>query len=335
MTKPLLLPEKPRLLVICVARFGDTLLITPGLAALKQRWPHAQLTVLAHPARMEVLRQLPFIDRLAPITKHRALWLGHLPGRPYDAALVYGDDAPLFAYAARVARRVIGFAGQRSGSQRESWIGVPRPQAPMHAVRERALLLQPLGVSLTDPHLQYRVSHAEAAEAEVFIAGRGWQGKRLVGFQLQSFPTKAYRDWPPHHFAELAERLLRRYADIQIVLLGGPESRELATGLARQLGGRVSSLAGDFSMRQNAALIARLALYVGVDTGPTHLAGALDVSMVAMYHCFHPGRLLAPLSHSALTVIEHPAAVATREASMADIPVELVHAASCSRLDAQ
>ena len=33
MTKPLLLPEKPRLLVICVARFGDTLLITPGLAA--------------------------------------------------------------------------------------------------------------------------------------------------------------------------------------------------------------------------------------------------------------------------------------------------------------
>ena len=41
-------------------------------------------------------------------------------------------------------------------------------------------------------------------------------------------------------------------------------------------------------MRENAAIMAHLSLYIGVDTGPTHLAGALDIPMVAMYHSYHP-----------------------------------------------
>jgi len=45
--------------VIRVARYGDTLMITPVLAALKRRWPRAHLTVLAHPKRKAVLAALP------------------------------------------------------------------------------------------------------------------------------------------------------------------------------------------------------------------------------------------------------------------------------------
>ena len=64
MTDSLVLPDNPNTLVVCVARFGDTLLITPVLQALKERWPQGKLTVFAHPARREVLQDLPFIDHL-------------------------------------------------------------------------------------------------------------------------------------------------------------------------------------------------------------------------------------------------------------------------------
>lgn len=327
----LALGDRPRILVICVARFGDTLLITPTLAALKARWPHCHLTVLAHPARREILAHLPFIDQLDVTTKHRARWRGYWPGRSHDLALVYGEDAALFAYARRVSRAVIGFAGASHLASLTH--PVARPVVPTPAAEERALLLAPLGIVPADLHLRYAVTPAEAAAADQFIRSTGWQGDRLIGFQLQSFPTKAYRDWPPNYFSELAERLLARYPDIRIVLLGGPESSDLATRLAASLGDRVASLAGVFSMRENAAMIARLALYVGVDTGPTHLAGALDVPMVAMYHCFHPGYLLAPQGHPALTVLEHPAEHPERSASMADISVDTVFAAACQRLE--
>lgn len=319
------LPYKPRLLVIIVARFGDTLLVTPTLAALKRRWPQAQLTVLAHPGRLEVLENLDDIDHLAPVTKGRAAWMGRLPGsRRYDAALVYGGDAALFAYAARVSRTVIGF--EQASVGRYLTHPVAKPGAPMIAAAERALLLAPLGVDVGSLHLQYRVSHAEAEQAAALIAAQGWQGKRLVGFQLQSFPTKAYRDWPVASFAELARLVLAAHSDVHIVLLGGPEGRAAAEGLAGELGARVSSVAGTLTMRQNAALLSRLALYVGVDTGPTHLAGALDVPMVAMYHCFHRGAFLAPQEHPRLIVMEHPCSddLCRRDTPMALLPVQEV-----------
>lgn len=330
---PLILRERPRLLVICVARFGDTLLITPTLAALKVRWPQAHLTVLAHPARRAVIDHLTCIDRLGAITKQRAFWCGRWPGRYYDAAIVFGDDVPLFAYARRVARAVVGFTGDEPGRRDCLTHPVPRPLLPTPAAEERALLLAPFGLVAEDLHLRYVVTAAEGAAAAAYIETANWQESRLVGFQLQSFPSKAYRDWPPGHFAELARALLARYPDLRILLLGGPESRDLAAGLATELGERVSSLAGVFSMRDNAAMIRRLALYVGVDTGPTHLAGALDVPMVALYHCYHPGHLLAPQGHPALTVLEHPAVRPERSASMADISVASVYAAACAHLD--
>lgn len=334
MDQSLILRDNPRLLVICVARFGDTLLITPTLAALKEQLPNAHLTVFAHPGRVEVLRHLDCIDHLAAITKNRARWLGWAPGRQFDAALIYGEEPTLARFARRVARQVIGFAGRDNPAYGAALtVEVARPEQPMVAAAERALLLGPLGLTTRSLHLHYVVSAAEQAEALDLIEQRGWKNRRLVGFQLQSFPTKAYRDWPVGHFTELTQRLLARYPDIQIVLLGGPESRALAVELDHSLGERVNSLAGSFSMRQNAALIAQLALYVGVDTGPTHLAGALDVPMVAMYHCFHPGRFLAPQSHPALTIVEHPAVQISRDASMAEIPVDRIFSAACAYLD--
>nr|WP_275372376.1 glycosyltransferase family 9 protein [Xenorhabdus bovienii] len=85
-------------------------------------------------------------------------------------------------------------------------------------------------------------------------------------------------------------------------------------------------MAGKTTMRQNAAIMSQLNLYVGVDTGTTHLAGALGIPMVAMYHSFHPGRFLAPQQHPKLAVIEHPIDYqqATRQDAMSAISVEQV-----------
>ncbi|MGK5721828.1 glycosyltransferase family 9 protein, partial [Proteus mirabilis] len=40
--------DPKNILVIAIARFGDTLLITPVIHALKERWPNARIHVLAH-----------------------------------------------------------------------------------------------------------------------------------------------------------------------------------------------------------------------------------------------------------------------------------------------
>lgn len=301
------MPPKARLLAICVARIGDTLLVTPALRALTETYTDARLDVLAHPKRQELLMQLPFIARLDGIGKWRARLGARLGRRRYDAALVYGHDAPLIEYALRAADRVVAFRQPEEALNRRLHCAVEPAAGSLHAVRERLLLAQALGARTDDLRLAYVVTEAEARNAEAFLRHLFADLPRpLIGVQLQSFPTKAYRDWPMKNFAELASRVFAAWPAAAILVLGGPESRQAALELAAR-DPRIRSVAGKFDLRANAAVMAKLDLYVGVDTGPTHVAGALGIPMVALYHCKHRGAHLAPLQHPRLAVIEHPA----------------------------
>jgi len=318
-----MLPVDASLLVIHVARIGDTLLVTPAVRALKQAASKGRLTCLLHPARRALYENLPWVDALGAITPKTAWLRGRFGGERYDYALVYGHDAPLVRYALRVAGRVIAFRQCDDALTARLWRAVPAP-AGLHAVHERLLLPQALGITTTDFHLAYLPTTAEREQARAWLTQHVFATGPLIGFQVASFPTKSYRDWPVDSFVELGKRLLAENPGAQLLIFGGKESRTAAARIAQALAPHAQSVAGELDLRATAALLAQLNLYVGVDTGPTHLAGALGVPMVALYHCRHRGAMLAPLGHDRLAVIEHPAPdrECTADTPMDRIPVE-------------
>lgn len=321
-------------LAIIVARIGDTLLVTPALRALKGSIPRGRLTVLAHGKRASLLQHLPFIDRLGTIDKRSAPWRGRLPAPRHDFAFVWGHDRPLLDYGLRRARTVVAFeaAGLPDSSR---LVRVARPQASIHAVRERLMLVEAAGVSSQQARLAYVVTPEEAEAARRWL-GAQRAGKPLIGIQPVSFPTKAHRDWPVESFAALLRLLAAGFPGAGFVILGDQAAADAGRRLQAAGGENLIVAAGRFDLRQSAALIGQLDLYVGVDTGPTHIAGALGIPMVALYHCSYPGRNLVPLDHPACHMIEHPATGtpdAGTERSMAEIPVETVHRAAVDLLE--
>ncbi len=334
-------------LVIIVARIGDTLLVTPALRALKAAIPQGRLTVLAHPKRLEVLQHLPFIDVLEGITKTSAPARGWIAKSRYDVALVYGHDAALVRYALRVSDGVIAFRQRDAGLNRRLAHLVEEPAEPQHAVLHRLALLAPLdlpaagdlrlaslGLAAGDLRLAYCATAEERAWAGLWLAAQVPPGRPLIGLQMASFPTKAHRDWPLSSFQELIARIAATRADARFLLLGDAAAAKKAAPLLAAYPQQVALAAGRLSLRQSAAVMAELDLYIGVDTGPTHIAGALGIPMVALYHCAYPGRNLAPLQHPACVMIEHPLTgkTAATTASMADIPVVAVWQAATDLL---
>jgi heptosyltransferase-3 len=214
----------------------------------------------------------------------------------------------LIRYALRVARHTIAFRQHDDHLNRRLFAAIERPSVPIHAVHERLLLPAAAGIATDDLRLHYHVTSEERAIASERLAALfpDEEGP-LVGLQMVSFSTKSYRDWPPGHFQEFVNELRSSHPSTRFLIFGGKESRPLAKIFRRNFGLRVASLAGELSLRESAALMSLLNLYVGVDTGPTHLAGALGVPMVDLYHCRHRGHHLAPLQHAHLAVIEHPA----------------------------
>lgn len=330
-------------LVINVARIGDTLMTTPVLRAIKAACPDARLGCLAHPKRVAVLGGVPWVDRLGVITPKRAHWRGWFSAKAWDYAIVYGRDAALIRYANRVAHKVIAFEQGDPALDSRLWraVPVPRQREQMHVVHEHLLLPAALGIETHDHRLAYFCSEAEMNEAGSWLEKQTAGATRAIGFQVASFPTKSYRDWPLENFAELGRRILDHYPGSGLVILGGSESVSRADWLRQQLGERVAIAAGRMNLRQSAALMRRLDLYVGIDTGPTHLAGALGIPMVALYHCYHRSRRFAPLQHDRLRVVEHPRpdAQCDRAVPMDEITVdavwapvrELLHGSAVSR----
>ncbi len=322
------------LLVIIVARIGDTLLATPALRALKAAIPRGRLTVLAHPKRLEVLQHLPFIDVLEGITKTAAQAKGWIGKRRYDLALVYGREAALVRYALRASDGVIAFAQRDPALNRRLAHLVEEPSEPQHAVLHRLSLLAPLGLAASDLRLAYCATEEERAWARRWLIAQVPAGRPLIGLQIASFPTKAHRDWPVSHFLDLIGRIAATHAQARFLLLGDAAAAKKAAPLLAAYPRQVALAAGRLSLRQSAALMTELDLYVGVDTGPTHIAGALAIPMVALYHSAYPGRNLAPLQHPACVMIEHPLTgkSAATTASMADIPVAAVWQAAMDLL---
>lgn len=332
MSSPAATTDEPRaILYINVSRIGDTLLVTPALRAVAARWPQATLDVLAHPKREEVLCHLPFVRRVGAITKNRAPFMGRLGGKRYDLAFVCNFDAPLIDYALRVARRVVAFRQPDAALNARLYRAVEHPALQvMHAVDIQLLLPAAVGVAPAGKALAYTVTADEAAWATQFLAANGAAARRpLVGLQVASFPTKAYRDWPLDHFIALTQRLRQRWPTAHFLIFGGELEQERTGRLAAELGSAATLCAGKLTLRETAALMARVDLYVGVDTGPTHIMGAQHRPMVALYHGYSPSRVLKPLDHPCLYAVDHPRADqnCTPEVPMAEISVDTVWAA--------
>ena len=316
------------ILVINVSRIGDTLLVTPAMRALARAWPQARLTFLGHPKRVEIVRNLPFVAEVGCITKHRARWRGWLPGRRWDLALVFGFDTALVAYALRAARRTLAFrqADAALNAQLFRCVEFP-PFQSLHSAKIPLLLTEALGLPDAGGSLSYVVSGAEEAWARNTLAAAVPPGSvPLIGLQVASFPTKAYRDWPLACFKELCDRIVASYPMAHLLIFGGKPERTHTEALAGHFPHRATSFAGSLTLRQTAALMNMLDLYVGVDTGPTHIMGALHRPMIALYHCYSPSRLLAPLQNPFCRAIDHPRAAqgCPPETSMAEISVESV-----------
>ena len=342
-------PEVKRVLAIHVARIGDTLLTTAALRHLSHVYPGAQIDFMGHAKRIEVLEGLPYIHKLASISKKSAKlkgWCAKFMGRkPYDLAFVWGHDAELVAYARRVSKRVVisRQLNEAANLMADQVVEFPNDTNLLSEAEDKPLAQWILDVveqgtqtKAENLYTDYVVTAAESAEAKALLAQYTDNAQpQYIGLVVESHPAGAHRDWPIENFVALAQQLASEGADRVFVLIGGSLSDAKVAALHHVLGDRLINLSGKLSLRQSAAVINALDLYVAVDTGPSHIAAAVGTPSVVMFHCMRAGEyLLAPRYPERLTIVNHPTArlACSFETPMHAVGVERVLAAARAQL---
>lgn len=301
-----------RILLALPCCIGDVVLGTATLQALRRAFPDAHITWAVGQWSRGVLEGHDLLDDLLdtgagarPFNSPRAFlrFVRQMRAGHYDL-LVALVRSPLMSAAALLSgipqRAGLDSAGRGFGYT----VRVPLdPQQPRHEAEIYLDVARALGVDVRGcrANVPVRPADVQAARAILRAAGIGERYIMLnpAGGQNPGMTLTAKR-WPPAHFAALGARLAAALG-AQIVLLGGPGDGALLAAVSRELPLPHAALAGRLSFGQVAAAARDARVYIGNDTGMTHLAAAAGARAVMILGPSDPARY-APFAPDALAL---------------------------------
>lgn len=298
-------------LVVQTKQIGDVLISTALCNNLKQNDPNGEVHYLVMDYCAGMAEGNPNIDRLIVIEKARrnewrymkALLLGIRRER-YDVVInSQGQMIGLLTCLISAARLRIGFDSfpWRLGHNRiVRFRHDTEHQGNSTLVDDRFSLLKPLGLAREDRNYYLWLSEEEKRQGRETLLAAGVDLSRpLIAMGVNSLGH--YKRWPIDCFAEVARWLIEEH-DAQILVYCGPGEEEYNRGLKPLLPPEVQASVFDQiktrSVRELVGLFAHCQLFVGNDTGPRHIAQALDMPLLT---------IVAPQGHSAIAnPVAHP-----------------------------
>jgi len=193
--------------------------------------------------------------------------------------------------------------GRGAGGEGVLWPAAPYPHDQPEVLRNLGLTTL-LGCPDRDAALEFPLLSEDHAEADALLEPLAGDDRPLIGIHAGARPPA--RRWPPARFAAVADNLARRH-DAHIILIGGPGEEETVAAVAERMSARALNLAGRTSLGGLAALLARLSLFIGNDSGPAHLAEAVGAPTVRLFGPADVDRW-APRDRTRHVVVRHPVA---------------------------
>lgn len=285
-----------KILIVKLSSIGDIVHTLPTLSAIRHALPEAEISWAVEKSSAEILRGNRLLKHLIEVDT-RSLRGGKIieeilldAGRQiknlrvsdFDVALDFQGllKSATIAKFAKAKRRV-GFSKQalREPASRFLLTDTVEVEKNIHVIRKNlALAERALNISANGGGLEFPIfteeRHEREAEKIIERAGENFAVLNPAG----GWVTKL---WHAEKFGELADRLWEEMSLFSVITTA-PNETELAQKVLRNSkSGKV--LAGQQSLKGFYELAKRAKIYVGGDTGPTHLAVAAGTPIVGIF----------------------------------------------------
>ncbi len=270
-----------KFLVVCTLRLGDVLLTTPVARAIKRAHPHAVIDMLVLQGMEGVLEGNPDLRQVITVP-HRATFWSRLKElwqlwKQYDIALttVSSDRARMYCFLG--SKCSVG-----SYNPHSFWlsVGLLSRKIPFDDTGTHTLLM---GLKLLDliqvPRVYTVIPPTAGGGLPAALPTRDFA-------VLHPYPKFHYKRWTLSGWIYLAQLLQNQ--GLTVVLTGGSTREEVDYDQQIADASQAINLAGQLRLAQTADLIAKARIFVGPDTGITHLAAALGIPAIALFGPTNP-----------------------------------------------
>ena len=271
-------PAATNILIWHQGALGDVLLAGPVVQAVAAQYPGARLTLVGSTAQLGLLAAT--LPQAAVLSGHHSIWLELFQdtGKISDPLKNVLSQFDLALVLTPVQRPEFLHRLSLAGIPRVVWL----PSFPVHqrvaigALQAEKLRQAGLKKPLEPFHLKVSAADRREAQARLRSPGR----EQVFRVALAPGSGHAKKNWPLDHYAELA-RLLTEQHGAEIWWILGPAESAWPTRLQKKFPGTELRLLQGLPLGHLAAILTHLQLYVGNDSGVTHLAAAVGGPVVA------------------------------------------------------
>lgn len=292
-------PAKVRkILVLRLDLLGDVLLSMPAVEALHERYPQAEIWMMTLPYTADIPARYPFVTRVVSLDTNgirspRGLlrpatlkeWFGVyllLRRQHFDLAVsLFGLMASIWSFMSGATHR-IGYAREAYPLLHTKTLPGMRYDRRQHEVRWCLALAELAGAARKPRYMHLEVEPEAAARMRAVLAERGVDEEMLlIGIHAGSINGSAKR-WPATHWAELADRLHEENG-ATVILTGSKSELPIAREVVAAMRTQPIVLTGETTVNELAAVLERCDLLLSGDSGPLHMAVALNRPTVSLY----------------------------------------------------
>lgn len=282
------MPTFRRILLSRPRFMGDVLLTTPLVRQMRRLFPAAHLAYLTEERFAPLLAHNPWLDEVIALQTRTggrfyeqasatARLVRHLRRQNFDLAVdLFGN--PRTALLCRATGAPTRVGGDFRGRRYLYTVRVQQDHQLRNAIDFHWHSLLALGLEKGDNRTEVFLTAPERDWAKQYLSSKGLQlDIPIVG--LHPGATWPNKRWPAEKFADAAQRVVR--AGAQVLITQGPDEHESAQVVMRGAAG--TALLDVLNLRQLAAVLAELEVYVANDSGAMHLSVAVGTKTLGLF----------------------------------------------------
>jgi len=292
-----------KILLIRLSAIGDVIHALPVAKATRERYPKAEITWIVEDKAKDLVIGNPNIDNLiilpkeewkrdfknnkwSTIKKARSFFK-KLKKHKFDIALdVHGlFKSGLTAYLSGAKKRV-GPANGREGSTLFYQQKVKLPTTEIHQIDRNLQIAQGIDVKTDSVAFDIILSKEEEKMVAQILKELGLDSDKPL-ITINPYTSWSSKNWLNRRWAEVADNLIKDL-NCEVIFTGSPADRAGVSEIIELMEERSYNLAGKTNLKELAGIYDRADLFIGCDTGPMHLAVAMETPVIALFGPTNP-----------------------------------------------
>jgi len=268
---------KPRILVIRGGAIGDFILTLPAIRLLRENFPDAELEILGYEHIVEIARERFYASAT------RSIEYSAMAGFFVPNSTLAPDLVEYFAGFQQVISYLFDPDSFFENNLRRAGVknylpAYARIDDSQHAAQQLARPLERMALFLDDPAARVHPSAEDRRRARQFL---GESGSPLIAIHPGS--GSARKNWPAGNWVSLAQWLVESLPPCRLLLIGGEADDAPISAVRAALARERVTLAQNLPLPVLAAVFERCRLFIGHDSGISHLAASVGTPCVLLF----------------------------------------------------